>query len=135
MQKGEILQEGALIEDILKVSLKHFIYLVTMFFTTFSIHVDYIFSLYDFTFSRETRDSFQVYPGSKSLKIHLMELILVLKHRTPWQILFKDFIFEINDRTINLINNFLCKYFLLPVSEGECLLFSHLKIQHNNISN
>ena len=67
-------------------------------------------------------------------KIHLMELILVLKHWTPWQILFKDFIFGINDRTINLINNFFCKYFLLAVSEGECLLFSHLKIQHKNIS-
>ena len=40
----------------------------TMFFTTFSIHVDYIFSLYDFAFCREKRDSFQVRPGSKSLK-------------------------------------------------------------------
>ena len=38
------------------------------FFTTFSIHVDYIFSLYDFAFCREKRDSSQVYPGSKSLK-------------------------------------------------------------------
>ena len=63
-------------------------------------------------------------------KIHLMELILVLKQWTPWQILFKDFLFGINDRTINLINSYFCKYFLLAVCEGECLLFRHLKIQH-----
>ena len=47
-------------------------------FTTFSMHVDYIFSLCGFPFRRENRDSFHVHPRPKSLR-NTLELILVLK--------------------------------------------------------